>query len=444
MSINPNIFKAYDIRGKYPEEFDEDAAYKIARASALFLGAKRIAVAMDNRYSSESLKKTVIDGLLAEGIEIVDCGVSTTPMFYFAVNSQNTDGGIMITASHNPPQYNGLKITEKNAKPIGQDSGLLEIKEIALNRDFERSDPPKGNIIENGHLCAYADFLVQGRKFPAARVVVDVGCGPAGEIIREVSERAGIEISELCFPPCATLAHEANPLKDENVIDLQKAIIEKNADFGVAFDGDGDRVFFFDSKGERIPTYAVASLLASEFLKENKGVAVISDVRMPKAFTETIQASGGKVVRSRVGHAFIKKLLRENDAIFGAEVSGHYYFRDFFGVDSGMYAFVKVMDIMAKSDKSLVYLTKPFLARFQSGELDFKVADKETAILKLENIFADGKISKLDGLTVEYKDWWFNVRPSNTEPLLRVNIEAETAEKLSETKESIEKILNFN
>ena len=441
MVINQSIFKAYDIRGKYPEEFNEDAAYKIARASALFLGAKRIAVAMDNRSSSESLKKAVIDGLLAEGIEVVDCGVSTTPMFYFAVNSQSTDGGIMVTASHNPPQYNGLKITEKRAKPIGQDSGLLEIKELVLNKDFELGDLPKGKIIENGHLCAYADFLVQDMKFPPVRAVVDVGCGPAGEIIREVGERAGIEILELCFPPCAALAHEANPLKDENVIDLQKAIIEKNADLGVAFDGDGDRVFFFDSKGERIPTYAAASLMASEFLKENKGASVISDVRMPKAFRETIQASGGKVIQSRVGHAFIKKLLRENDAVFGAEVSGHYYFRDFFGVDSGMYAFVKVMDIMARSGKSLVDLAKPFLSRFQSGELDFKVADKETAILKLENIFADGKISKPDGLTVEYENWWFNVRPSNTEPLLRVNIEAETEDLLEQARDKIEVIL---
>jgi len=447
MQINPSIFKAYDVRGKYPEEFNEDTAYIIARATANFMfrgstSKHLMAVAMDNRSSSESLKKAVIKGLLEEGVEVVDCGVSTTPMFYFAVNNQNADGGIMVTASHNPPQYNGLKITEKHARPVGEDSGLIKIKEMAMTKNFERGEP-KGKVIKNGHLNAYADFLVKNRNFPDIHIVIDVGCGPAGEIVREVSKRAGIKVSELCFPPCAVFAHEANPLKDENVVDLQNAIREKKADLGVAFDGDGDRVFFFDSVGERIPTYAVASLLAVEFLKKNTGASIISDVRMPKAFDEVVEKNGGTILKSRVGHAFIKKLLRERDAVFGAEVSGHYYFRDFFGADSGMFAFISILKIIANSGKSLKSLCSPFISNFQSGELNYEIEDKETAFKKLETAFSDGKISRLDGLTIEYKDWWFNARPSNTEPLLRLNIEADSKDLLSEAKNKIEKLLKF-
>src|SRR3989344_2708707 len=359
MAINQSIFKAYDVRGKYPEEFNEEAAGKTARAAVAFLGAKKIVVAMDYRASSLSLKQVVIDSLINQGVDVMDCGICTTPMFYFSVNTAQADGGIMVTASNNPPEYNGLKITEKHAKPIGEESGLLEIKKIALEGIINNSNI-KGKVEDKDYLEAYVDFLIKDHNLSDVKMIIDAGCGPAGRVLNELSRKTGMQITKLCFPPCSVFVHEANPLKDENVKDLEDALRGGGADIGVAFDGDGDRVFFFDSTGERIPTYAVASLLASEFLKENKGASVISDVRMPKAFRETIQASGGKVIQSRVGHAFIKKLLRENDAVFGAEVSGHYYFRDFFGVDSGMYAFVKVMDIMARSGKSLVDLAKPF------------------------------------------------------------------------------------
>lgn len=439
--ISPNIFKAYDVRGEYPAEINEDVACATARATALFLNAKKVIVAMDMRDSSPKLKEAVLKGLIEEGADVIDIGVATTPMFYFAVNAENADGGIIITASHNPPRYNGLKITEKRARPIGKESGLLEIKKIVLENKFENNSK-KGSLIAKSYLNAYVDFLLKGHKFPEINIVADAGCGPIGNVLNEIGKRiTTAAISGLCFPPCAVFAHEANPLKDKNVVDLQEAVKEKKADLGVGFDGDGDRIFFFDSKGERIPTYSIASLLASEFLKENEGSSVISDVRMPKAFGEAVKANGGNIIQSRVGHAFIKKLLRENSAIFGAEVSGHYYFRDFFNADSGMYAFVKVMDIMAKSGKSLSDLTKQFLARFQSGELDYKVADKKAMITKLKDVFSDGAILELDRLTVEYPDWWFNVRPSNTEPFLRVNIEADTPKLLTEAKQKIENII---
>ena len=440
IAINQSIFKAYDVRGKYPEEFNEEAAGKIARVATVFLSAKKIVVAMDYRVSSPSLKQVVIDSLINQGIDVMDCGICTTPMFYFSVNTAQADGGIMVTASHNPPEYNGLKITEKRAKPIGEESGLLEIKKIALEGIINNSDT-KGKVEDKDYLEAYVDFLIKDHNLPDVKMIIDAGCGPAGRVLNELSRKTGMQITKLCFPPCSVFAHEANPLKDENVKDLEDALRHGSANFGVAFDGDGDRVFFFDSEGARIPTYAVASLIAGEFLRKESGANIISDVRMPMAFDEVVEAGGGNIIKSRVGHAFIKKLLRENNAVFGAEVSGHFYFRDFFNADSGMFAFVKVLDIMAREQKSLTDLTKPFMARFQSGELNYTVADKDAALDKMREIFADGDQSKLDGLTVKYSDWWFNVRPSNTEPLLRVNIEAETESLLEQARDKIEVIL---
>lgn len=442
MSINQSIFKAYDVRGLYPQEFDEHAAYRITKATAKFLGAKTILIAMDNRDSSPSLKEAVTKGLTEEGVKIIDAGIATTPMFYFAAYDSQADGGIMVTASHNPPQYNGLKIVGKTAMPIGEASGLSTIKEIAcVDRSEAQKISAAPNIQSVDFLVKYVDFLTKNTRVPKMRVAVDVACGPAGVIVSAVAERLGIEIVPLCFAPCAVRAHEADPLKDANTRDLTEAIVAQKADIGVALDGDGDRAFFFDSEGKRVPAHAIASVIAKDFLERDGAGVVITDVRMPKVFHETVAQSGGTIIESRVGHAFIKKLMREYNALFGAELSGHFYFRDFWGMDSGIMMMMRVLAMLEKTGKSIKELTQPYCVRAQSGELNFTVADKALAIARLKAAFEDGKQEELDGLTIMYPTWWCNVRPSNTEPFLRVNIEADTQEELATAKEKIESLL---
>lgn len=440
--INPSIFKAYDVRGLYPQEFDAAAAYRIARATATHLRAKKMLVAMDNRDSSPVLKEEVIKGLTEEGIEIIDAGVTTTPMFYFAAYDSQADGGIMVTASHNPPQYNGLKIVGKTAMPIGEASGLPAIKKIAC---ADEAKIQKIHTVPNVHrvdyLEKYVDFLVKGVRVPHIKIAVDAACGPAGMIVGAVGKRCGIEIIPLCFAPCAVRTHEADPLKDANTRDLAEAIVVHKADMGVAFDGDGDRVFFFNRDGKRVPSHAIAAVIAKDLLERNGGGTVITDVRMPKVLHETVEHNGGTMIESRVGHAFIKKLMRENNALFGAELSGHFYFRDFWGLDSGMFMVMRVCSVLEKTGKSIEELTRPYCVRVQSGELNFTVADKVSAVKKIKEVFADAKQSELDGLSVVYPDWWCNVRPSNTEPFLRVNIEANTLEILATAKEKIEALV---
>ncbi len=445
MEINSSIFKAYDVRGLYPQEFNESAAYAIARAAALFLHAERMVVAMDNRATSPSLKEAVLRACEDAGVNVTDAGVTTTPLFYFAVNTARADGGIMITASHNPPQYNGLKITSKSARPVGENSGLQEIKTAALAGAGKFSKGyADGSYVKRDYVKAYVDFLLQGVSIPDITVAVDAACGYAGTIMQEIAKRTNIRTKNICFPPCEECAHGADPLKDENVRDIAAALQSGAGEFGAAFDGDGDRIFFFDKNGGRIPSHAAGAMLARYYLKRYPGAAIISDVRMPKIFAETVMENGGRHLESRVGHAFIKQLMRKEGAVFAAEVSGHFYFKDFFGADSGLYAFTRILDIIAREKKSLAELAMPYMKRFQSGEINFKVADTAAALAAAEKEFAGGNFTRADGLSVYFSGWWCNIRPSNTEPFLRVNIEAETLQKLLEIKEKIEKILNKN
>lgn len=445
--MNQSIFKAYDVRGVYPQEFDEEAAYRIARATAIFLEGKTMLIAMDERHSSITIKEAVIEGLEDGGVaKVIDIGAATTPMFYFASYDAGVDGGIMVTASHNPPQYNGLKIVGKEAMPIGEESGLPEIKEKVLTAtDWDVRPPrvPSSFIVRKvEYLSRYADFLSRNHSVPQMRVVVDAACGVAGSVVSAVAKNMkDLDIIPLCFAPCKTMTHGADPTKEENVRDLMDAIVREKADCGVAFDGDGDRAFFFDREGKRIPSHAIASLVAKHMLEKYPGSTIIADVRMPKVFEETVRTHGGRPKESRVGHSFIKKIMRAENAAFGAEVSGHFYFRDFYGLDSGAFMMMEVFDICARTGKTIEELTASFCVRHQSGELNFTVADKSAAIKKIKEAFADAELSELDGLSVKYGDWWCNVRPSNTEPYLRVNIEADTLEALTEVRKKIESII---
>lgn len=438
--MNESIFKAYDIRGIYPEEIKEEDVKNIARATVRFIKAKSILIAMDNRISSPSLKEAVLDGLFEEGVTVFDAGMTTTPMFYFAVNKSQADGGIMITASHNPPQYNGLKITSKEARPIGEISGLLEIKEMVLKGGFS-STVHDSALKRQDYLDAYVDFLTQGISVQPLTLAIDSACGVAGTVISKIASQLNLNIIPLCFAPCKELAHEGNPMKEENVQDLVAVLREGKADMGVAFDGDADRIFFFDNKGQRIWTHSIACVLADYYLQLHPKSSVIADVRMPKVLKEVVEKNNGTFLESRVGHTFIKKLMRERGSVFGAEVSGHYYYKDFFNADSGLYTLMQILNIMSLHKKTLKELCAPYEERFQSGELNYTVHDKQGAIDSLKNLFKDGQISNLDGLSIHFSDWWCNIRPSNTEPFLRVNIEANTDLLLQEKKQEIESII---
>lgn len=450
MDINQSIFKAYDIRGVYPQEFNEETAYIIGRSFVVWLQGKfkinkpLVTVGSDARLSSPKLKKNLIKGILDQGGKVIDIGLATTPMFYFSVNKLKADGGMMVTASHNPARYNGIKLTLKQAKPVGAGSGMEEIKELVLRGEFE-SVLKKGRIKKKNFLRDYIKFLysfspknfgVKGKM--KLKVAIDSGNGMAGLVLLRLFKKIkGIKVVSLYFKiDCRFPNHEANPLKKETLEDLQKLIKKSGADFGIAFDGDGDRVGFLDSKGEFVGMDLITAFLAKDYLQKHPGAIVAYDIRSSRVVREIILEYGGKPIVSRVGHSFFKKHLWEDGAEFGGELSGHYFFKEFFNADSGIFAMLKVLRIIGDEQKSFDELIKPFRRYFSSGEINFKIEDKTGAMKCFEKRFSKGEISKLDGLSVEYKDWRFNLRSSNTEPLLRLNFEADT-KKLFEEKKKI-------
>lgn len=439
MNINPSIFKAYDVRGLYPREINEEAVYSIGRAFVARLqklaGHKRLTVLVgsDARASSPQLAKALEKGIAAQGGTIIDMGLASSPMFYFAVNKSKADGGVMITASHNPPQYNGLKFTSKNAKPIGSGSGLEEIRDSALEARF-RPAARREKARKKTFLKEYLNFLLRETKkerFSGLHVAVDNGNGMAGLILPELFKKIkGIKIFPLYFEvDCEFPHHEANPLKEETLKDLKNLIKKRKADVGIAFDGDGDRVGFLTAHAVSVRADMITALLAKDYLKKHPGAIIAHDVRSSRAVRETILEYGGKPFVSRVGHSFFKRHLWEDGVEFGGELSGHYFFKEFFNADSGIFAMLRVLRILLEEKKPLAELIKPFEKYAASGEINFDVKDKVGTMKMLEKRFFGGAVSKVDGLSVEYKDWWFNVRPSNTEPLLRLNVEA-TARRL--------------
>ncbi len=433
------IFKAYDIRGLYKKEFDEDIAKKTAEATAQFLNAKKLLVAMDNRVSSESLKKAVLGGLLSQRVDILDIGTTTTPMFYWAINKEEMDGGIMITASHNPPEYNGLKISKQKAAPVGEDSGLSDIRKMVLKNNFEEKSE-KGIISKKNLIDEYVNFLSKNLSNINLKIVADFSCGVSSEIVKKLSEKLHISLTPLCSME-DKIKHEGNPLKDENVKDLKEALKNNKFDFGVAFDTDADRVFFFEPSGERIDSAVIASILAENYLKKDKKAKFIGSVNISKIFEDTVKESKGEYFKSRVGHVFLKQEMRKHNATFGAELSGHFYFKDFFFADSGIFTLVQVLKILAETKKSISELAKKYKNYHRSGELNFKVKDKKKALKEIKNFFSDSEISEQDGITLKFPNFWLNVRASNTEPLLRVNVEADTKEILEENIKHINTIL---
>ncbi len=436
-----SIFKAYDIRGVYPSELNEEIAYKIGRAFVSFLNIDKVVVSQDMRKSSESLKKELIRGITEQGADVIEIeGFCSTPRSYFACWFLKAPGSVMVTASHNPARYNGFKFTRHEAIPISADTGIKDIEKLVLENRFPESKRT-GKVTKIDITADYKKHLFRffdPSKIKPLKVVIDAGNGMGGKDMELILDSLPLKVTKLYFEPDGSFPnHEANPLKEENLVDIKRKIKEEQADFGIALDGDADRVFFIDENAETISSDFITCLIAEDLLKKNKGETILYDLRSSWITKETIEKNGGKAVMCRVGHSFIKEQMRKEKAIFAGELSGHFYFRDNFYTDSGVIAALKVIQIISESGKKLSELIRPLKKYFASGEINSEVKDKEGKIKELAERYKDGKVSFLDGIRVEYDDWWFNVRPSNTEPLLRLNLEAKSKELMEKKRDEI-------
>jgi phosphomannomutase len=431
--LDPKVFKAYDVRGHYPSELDEEGAHAIGRAFVEQFEPKSIAVGRDMRVSSPSIAAAVIEGATEGGSEVKDIGMIGTEMLYFAVGELGLDGGITVTASHNPKDYTGMKIVRRGALPVGGDSGLLEIRDRAAALSGQGPPGQRGQTPVAEKVDIYPAFVEKVLSFidPSSvkplRIVVDAANGMAGAMLSPVLERLPVDAVHCFFEPDGTFPnHEPNPLLPENREFIIGKVLEEKADLGIAFDGDADRCLFVDDTGEFVPGDFVTALLAESILEREPGAKIIYDVRASWAVRDTIERAGGIPLMNRVGHAFIKLRMREEGALFAGEVSGHYYFRDFNQADSGTIPALLMLELLSKRDKRLSELLRPYRERyFLTGELNMPVEDVALKLQELKEHFAgQGEISHLDGISVTAENWHMNVRPSNTEPLLRLNLEA--------------------
>jgi phosphomannomutase len=445
MNINPDIFKAYDVRGVYPTEVNDDAARAIGGAFVAYLKAKRIAVGRDMRLSSPSLAQAFIDGATAQGANVVDYGMIATDMLYFAVARDGHDGGVEITASHNPKQYNGMKMVRKEAFPLSGDEGLLEIRQMIEGNALPPAAERRGQVTAKDVLGPYIEHVmsfIDPSVIKPFNVVLDAGSGMGGLVAPKLFERLPCRTTRLCFELDGRFPnHEANPLIEENRRDIVARVVAEKADVGIAWDGDADRCFFIDGPGAFVAGDFVTALLAEAFLIKHPGATIIYDLRASDAVKDTVARYGGTALMNRVGHAFFKRRMREADAIFGGEVTGHYYFRDNFFADNGFIPALLMLELMSRKGQTLHALLQPLSERyFISGEINTKLKSMNEVPARLVAIaarYADGHQYELDGLSVEYPDWHFNVRPSNTEPLLRLNLEATTRELMEKKRDEV-------
>jgi len=429
------VFKAYDLRGRYPDEIDEAFAERLGGAIVRFLKAKRIAVGRDVRLSAPAIAAALARGA---GCEVVDIGMCTTPMLSFAVGHLGVDGGIMVTASHNPPQDIGFKICREGAFPLSEKTGLKEVEALMAQ------PAPGGSTLTRRDVQAdYRTHLRRTlKKAPKLKIAVDTAHGAVGPHFDAVFGDLPVDFVRLCWAPDGNFpSHEPNPLRDENIVDIQEAMRKTGADLGAAFDGDGDRCMFLGPGGVRIGSDLITVLLARAELHRHPGAAIVYDLRSSRVVPEEIRRAGGRPIRERVGHSFIKETMKKNDAVLGGELSGHYYFKEHYFADSGMMAFAKLLDLLGREGRSVSELLKPLQRTFATGEINFKVADKAALMDDLKRTYNDGHQDALDGITIEYDDWWFNVRASNTEPYLRLNLEADTPALLEKKRTELYAIL---
>ncbi len=429
------VFKAYDIRGLYPQELDENLAYAVGYHYRAILDEDdlgrggQVVVSRDMRSSSPRLVAALCDGLRTAGLGVIDIGLATTPMNYFAVGALGASGGIQVTASHNPAGYNGFKLSRRDAIPVSSDSGIAVIEDLVRRQPApppEPQAPVERRSIQAEYRAHILGFLRV--REPRLKVAVDVANGMAS-LYEELLGDLNISLVPLFFGLDGSFPnHEANPLKEENLRDLKRVVREQGCALGVAFDGDADRAIFIDEQGETVGADLITALLAPEILRRFPGAAIVYDIRSSWATKEAIEAAGGTPVRERVGHSFMKATMRRLNSPFGGELAGHFYYRENYFADSSLISVVEVLNVVRGRGRSLGELLAPLRRYAGTGEINFHVEDKEGMIRRLAEEFKDGRIDTIDGISVEFPDWWFNVRPSNTEPLLRLVLEARTPE----------------
>jgi phosphomannomutase len=447
--VNPAVFKAYDVRGIYPTEVTAALFHQLGRAFVAYLGPGRYAVSRDMRTSSPELAAAFIDGARLQGGHIVDYGLMGTDLMYYAVAADGLDGGAQITASHNPGEYNGCKMVKREAFPLSGEAGIKEMKEMILAGTIPAPPSTPGTLEQRTVMDRYIEHVmgfIDASIIKPFDVVLDAGSGIGGLVAPLLFDRLPCRTTRLCFDVDGTFPnHEANPLIEENRLDITAKVIEIAADAGIAWDGDADRCFFLDGTGEFIAGDFITALLAESFLMKRPGSTIIYDVRASHAVKDIVAQYGGRALMNRVGHAFIKARMREEDAIFGGEVTGHYYFRDNFYADNGFIPALLILELMSKKGLSLRDLLKPLRERyFISGEINTKVPSMDVVphkIAALRREYAHGHVYELDGISVEFDDWHFNVRASNTEPLLRLNLEGTTPETMEKRRDEVLSII---
>jgi len=454
MKTNPNIFKAYDIRGIYGEDLDEDTAYKLGRAYVTIRQEEvdkeklDIVVGADMRISSPQLKEALMRGITESGANVIDIGLASTPTFYFAVANYNYDGGIIVSASHNPGEYNGFKLTRERAIPISGETGIMQIRDLVMADDFGPKAETLGTITtkENVLQEQIAENLehVELEQFKKLKIVVDPANGMGAQYLEELFKHIPAELVKINFELDGNFpAHEADPLKEENMTQLQEKVLEVGADLGIATDGDGDRVFFVDNKGKTINQAIIRGLLAKIFLREKPGAKIGYDVRPGRITIDLIKENGGVPMVTRVGHSLIKEQVLRENAYFAGESSGHFYLNMPIGCfDVPTIVILELIQYFSELDTDIASYLKQYDKYYHSGEINSVVKDVDDVFRRIEEKYSDGKISKLDGILVEYDDFWFNVRASNTEPKMRLNLEAVDEETMKEKRDEILAIIN--
>lgn len=441
-----NSFKAYDIRGKVPSELNSDLAYKTGRAFAKLTNAKKLVIGHDIRKSSEEISEALSRGINDAGADVIDIGLCGTEMVYFGTPFLNADGGIMITASHNPPEYNGMKFVKRDSVPVGYNSGLNEVEKMIINNQIGEISPTKGKYLKKDIMN---DFIFNLKKFYDAKkikpftVVVNAGNGCAGLAVNAIEKDLPIKMIKVFNEPDSEFPNGVpNPLLPENRQATVDAVLRNKADLGVAWDGDYDRCFFFDEEGNFIEGYYIVGLLAKSILKNHPGENIVHDPRLTWNTLEIVKANRGNAVQSVSGHAYIKEKMREVNAIYGGEMSAHHYFRDNAYSDSGMIPFLLIMQLMSEENKKLSELVEEMISKYPcSGEINSTIPDPAGKLKEIEKLYSNGKVDKTDGLSVEFDNWRFNLRMSNTEPIIRLNVEAKNDEKLM--KEKTEELLKI-
>ncbi len=443
MAIDASIFKAYDVRGTCPGQLDTRVAELIGRALTAQVGASQIAVGEDPRPSSPELGAAFAAGAAAAGATVEHYGTVATEMLYFGVASRGLGGGVMVTASHNPRGYNGLKLVGAGALPLSGDEGMPELQRRVLS--LERAAPataPSATCANVDLYPAYVDHVLgfaEPQAWPPFRVVMDAANGVAGKLAPAVFDRTPVQRVEMYFEVDGTFPnHEPNPLLEENRREIGERVVTEKADLGIAWDGDADRCFFIDETGQFVPGDFVTALLAEALLLREPGAAILYDLRASRAVPDTIRGRGGVPLVNRVGHAFFKQRMRREPVLFGGEVSGHYYFRDNFNADSGFIPALLVLDLLARKHATLAELLQPLRERyFISGEINSTVDDVDAVLRRLTEIYSDGTVATVDGISVDYPHWHFNVRPSNTEPLVRLNLGADERALMEEKRDAV-------